>query len=117
MLQEFFAEKDTAQTQTERSSNDQEAPYVEPLVDDLEAQVGPEELLVEVARGVRAGQPVDRRGHVRAPVEDDLEDELQADDVRAAGVGCVVTDTIMRNPEVSADLAATAIAAARGEAR
>jgi LPPG:FO 2-phospho-L-lactate transferase len=41
----------------------------------------------------------------------DLEDESHAQGVRDAGIECVVTDTIMRNTEVSADLAATAIGA------
>ncbi|MGI9578124.1 MAG: 2-phospho-L-lactate transferase CofD family protein, partial [Microthrixaceae bacterium] len=41
----------------------------------------------------------------------DLEDEAHADEIRSTGMGCVVTDTIMRNTEVSADLAAAAIEA------
>ncbi len=53
---------------------------------------------------------------VAATLVIDLEDQDHADAVRAAGVDCVVTDTIMRNAEVSADLAATAIAAATARA-
>ena len=48
---------------------------------------------------------------VAATLVIDLEAESHADGVRAAGMECGVTDTIMRNVEVSADLAARAIAA------
>ncbi len=50
---------------------------------------------------------------VAATLVIDVEDAAQADAVEAEGVRCVVTDTIMRSPEVSADLAATSISAAR----
>lgn len=46
----------------------------------------------------------------------DLEDAGLAEVVTAVGVRCVVADTIMRSPQVSADLATTAIAAAAGVA-
>ncbi|MCB1270227.1 MAG: 2-phospho-L-lactate transferase [Microthrixaceae bacterium] len=42
----------------------------------------------------------------------DLEDEAHAGAVEASGMACVVTDTIMRSVDVSADLASTALEAA-----
>lgn len=44
----------------------------------------------------------------------DVEDEHHAGSVRSAGLGCVVTDTIMRSVEVSADLATTVLEAPGG---
>ncbi len=43
----------------------------------------------------------------------DIEDEAHREDVEAEGIDCVVTDTIMRSVDVSADLAATTLTAAR----
>lgn len=44
----------------------------------------------------------------------DVEDGQDRDAVESAGMRCVVTDTIMRSVEVAADLATTAVRAARG---
>lgn len=51
---------------------------------------------------------------VAASLVIDLEDEALASDVRATGMNCVVTDTIMRSPAVSADLARTTLDTAAG---
>jgi LPPG:FO 2-phospho-L-lactate transferase len=42
----------------------------------------------------------------------DLEDQALVDDVKATGMNCVVTDTIMRSPSVSAELARVSLEAA-----
>lgn len=47
----------------------------------------------------------------------DVEDEHLAPAVEAEGLRCVVTDTVMRSSEVSADLAATTLAAAGAPTR
>jgi LPPG:FO 2-phospho-L-lactate transferase len=47
----------------------------------------------------------------------DAQDEASADAVRAEGLRCVVTDTIMRDPEAAADLCRVVLDAAAGEER
>ncbi|HET9601537.1 MAG TPA: 2-phospho-L-lactate transferase [Acidimicrobiales bacterium] len=44
----------------------------------------------------------------------DRQDAERAGDVEAEGVGCVVTDTVMRNPDVAADLARVVLRAGGG---
>ena len=44
----------------------------------------------------------------------DRKDAERAGDVEAEGVGCVVTDTVMRNPDVAADLARVVLRAGGG---
>ncbi len=51
---------------------------------------------------------------VAASLVIDIEDEALAPDVRAAGMNCVITDTIMRSAAISADLARTTLDTAAG---
>ena len=51
---------------------------------------------------------------VAASLVIDIEDEALAPDVRAVGMNCVVTDTIMRSLAISADLALTTLDTAAG---
>ena len=71
----------------------------------------------------RAGAPVSVAGVARlyrdvaGTLIIDERDRALAGDVEAEGVRCIVTDTVMRTPEVSAALGRTVLTAGRGEHR
>ncbi|MCZ7631699.1 MAG: hypothetical protein M5U19_22725 [Microthrixaceae bacterium] len=52
--------------------------------------------------------------HLAATLVIDVEDGHHREAVEDTGMRCVVTDTIMRSLDVSADLAATVVTAGRG---
>lgn len=75
---------------------------------------GPADRMLRELGGVADVTEIARRYRAVAGVlVIDEADEARADAVRAEGLACVVTATVMRSPQIAADLAATTLAVAR----